>query len=201
MYFGQVTRARRPEDWKTDLANARAVEREVAATLHQDRRISELVDATDGFDTLDFRFSYRGQVVWVDVKEKRQRYSSGIQGLRPEVAERDLFVVDETVFRRVVWQGGGGYLALHDLPSGRWCYFGPWELTLGAWRRYGRWGRRGKVPFLKGKLLLELASAASETEGFDVSELLRLVESARRWRDQLDPYPIHRANLRELGGT
>ena len=50
-----------------------------------------------------------------------------------------MFILDETVYRRIVWQGGGGYLAVHDLPGSRWAFFGPWELTLGPKIRYNRW--------------------------------------------------------------
>jgi hypothetical protein len=194
-----MARARTSSDWEVDLAAARAVESEVRELLGSDRRVRDLEDHTGSFERLDFSFAYRRRTITLDVKEKRQPYSAGIRGLWPEVPEPDLFVVDETVFRRVVWQGGGGFLAIHDVPRGRWCYFGPWELTLGARLRYGRWGRRGGGPFLKGKLLVDLRGAAGDTARFDVGELLRVIDTAERWRDRVEPYPIHGATLREIG--
>ena len=197
--LGPVARARRASDWEADLAGARAVEQQVLRLLAAQERVGNLQDRTASFDRLDFSFLFRGRTIELDVKEKRQPYSGEIRGLAPGVAERDLFIVDETVYRRIVWQGGGGYCAVHDVPGRRWCYFGPWELTLGSRLRYGRWGQRGSRPFLKGKLLLKLTNAAAETAGFDVGELLRVVEGAERWRDRPEPYPIHGARLREVG--
>lgn len=197
---GSLTRPRRAEDWERDLAGARAVERQVARALDDDPRISDLVDRTVSYEDLDFSFIYRSMTVTVDVKEKRQRYSAGIRRLWPEVAEEDLFVVDETVFRRVVWQGGGGYLLVHDVPNGRWTVFGPWELTLGHRVRYGRWGqRRGGFPFLKGKLLLDLSTGSEATAELSVDAILRTVDVARRWRSRVEPFPISGARLHELG--
>jgi hypothetical protein len=194
-----MARARQASDWEVDLAAARAVEHHVYEVLAADRRIRDVQDHTASLSELDFSFTFRERPITLDVKEKRQHYSTGIKQLWDEVAEKNLFVVDETVFRRVVWQGGGGYLVIRDLPAGRWCYFGPWELTLGNHLRYARWGRRYDRPFLKGKLLVDLGGAASETAQLDITELLRVVEGSERWRDRPDPYPINGAKLREIG--
>jgi hypothetical protein len=110
-----VTRTRRPEDWAADLANARAVEQQVGDVIRADHRLADVDDRTASFDQLDFRFRSRGGLVTLDVKEKRQAYSRGIGDLWRELPEPEMFVVDETVFRRVVWQGGGGYLLIHDV--------------------------------------------------------------------------------------
>lgn len=120
-----MTRERRPDDWARDLEGARQSEALVAEALTSDRRLTDVVDRTASFDQLDFSFCYRGVSVTLDVKEKLQRYSRGISDLWPSVAEADQFIVDETVFRRVVWQGGGGYLLIHDVPGARWVVFGP----------------------------------------------------------------------------
>lgn len=197
--LGRVTRPRRADDWERDLAAARAVERDVADALGADRRVHDLADHTASYDDLDFSFSYRRSTVTLDVKEKRQRYSRGIRDLWPGLAERDLFIVDETVFRRVVWQGGGGYLLVHDVPAGRWVLFGPWELTLGRKVRYGRWGRRRESRFLKGKLLLDLSSALETSDELSVDAVLRGVDVATSWRSRVEPYPVHGARLREVG--
>ena len=112
-------RGRRPGDWERDLAGARAGEAALGALLAAEPRVNELTDHTAGVDTLDFRFTYRGGEVWLDLKEKRRAYSPGVADLWPEVAPSDLFIVDELVYRRVVWQGGGGYLGVPGLPGRR----------------------------------------------------------------------------------
>lgn len=194
-----MARARRQQDWGRDLSGARAVEAFVGEQLRGDPSLHAVEDHTASFVDLDFSFRYRGMPVTLDVKEKRQRYSRGVQELWPGVREADLFIVDETVFRRVVWQGGGGYLLVHDIPSRRWLVFGPWELTLGRKVRYGRWGQRRDARFLKGKLLLDLSSATETTDDLSVDAVLRAVDVALDWRSRVEPYPIQGARLRELG--
>lgn len=184
-----MTRARRPGDWTRDLAAARAVEAEVGWLLRRDPRVADLRDRTGGFD-LDFEMTLGGRRVALDVKEKRQPYSAGIRRLWPEVDAADLFVLDETVYRRIVWRGGGGYLAVHDVPSGRWVLLGPWELTLGPRVRYARWGRRSGGPFLKGKLLIDLSTGAQAGASFCVGALAALVDRTHRWRREVGPYPV-----------
>lgn len=193
-----MTRARRPEDWAVDLANARAVEQQVGDLLRADRRLAEVDDRTTRFDELDFRFRYGGMFVTVDVKEKRQSYSKGIRDLWPELPEPEMFVVDETVFRRVVWQGGGGYLLIHDAPSGRWVVFGPWELTLGRKLRYGRWGRRAGPDFLKGKLVVDLRTGRQGPEA-SVDLILDSIKQSTVWRNRVEPYPVPGVPIREIG--
>jgi hypothetical protein len=197
-----MTRARRPDDWERDLSAARAVESAVAEVLAGSALIADLEDHTADFDRLDFSFHWRGAPVWLDVKEKRQRYSAGITSLWSERAAENLFVIDETVFRRIVWQGGGGYLAVHDVPGGRWAYFGPWELTLGPRQRYSRWiersaGRR----MLKGKILIDLSTAPIATEGFSVEALGEVVDRSRAGRDQVAAIQVGSEPLVEVGGT
>jgi hypothetical protein len=196
---GWMTRARRPEDWDTDLANARAVEASVASILASDQRIDDLHDNTMSYDALDFRFRYGGGYVELDVKEKRQPYSHGIRALWPDKDERNLFIVDETVYRRIVWQGGGGYLAIHDVPGARWLLFGPWDLTLGERVRYGRWGRRDTNPFLKGKLLVDLVSAGASGSECTVDLIASAIDRARSWRERVEPYPVPGHRLPEAG--
>ena len=193
-----MTRPRRPGDWDRDIERARAGEARLAEILRADPRIRDLGDHTAGFDTLDFSFTYSGRRVYVDLKEKRSRYSSGIVSIWPEVAAEDLFIVDETVFRRIVWQGGGGYLVVHDQPLRRWAIFGPWELTLGPRVRYERRGRRTSE-FLKGKVLLSLAAAGTLGSQFSVDDLLAVVAQSARQRDQVGAVPIPGEVVPEVG--
>ena len=194
-----MARARRQEDWGRDLAGARAVEAFVAEELRRDPSLQAVEDHTASYVELDFSFRYRGMAVTLDVKEKRQRYSRGVQELWPGRREPDLFIVDETVYRRVVWQGGGGYLVIHDVPGARWIVLGPWELTLGHRVRYGRWGERGGKPFLKGKLLVDLSSALHGGAAFSTDLVKRAIEGSRAWRDRVEPYPVFGDGLPEVG--
>ena len=194
----RVTRARRPGDWERDLERARAGEGWLAGVLRADPRITDFEDHTARYDCLDFSFTFGGRTVYVDLKEKRSRYSSGIAGVWPEIAAEDLFIVDETVFRRIVWQGGGGYLVVHDHPARRWAIFGPWELTLGPRVRYQRRGQRTSE-FLKGKVLLNLAASAALGPEFSVDLLLDVVTRSARQRDQVEAVPVPTEIVPEVG--
>ncbi|MFN2525521.1 MAG: hypothetical protein ABR505_04565 [Actinomycetota bacterium] len=194
-----MARGRRAEDWRRDLESARPREIELGRILATDPRVAEFEDHTRSFDRLDYSFTYRGARVHLDLKEKIRATSRGLASLWPEVAPRDLFVIDETVYRRIVWQGGGGYLAVHDHPGERWLIFGPWELTLGPRRRYTRWGERGSGAFPKGKVLLDLTTAAAAAAEFSVDLLLQVVERSRAQRDEVGAVAILGQTLPEIG--
>jgi hypothetical protein len=195
-----MARARRPDDWQRDLAAARGIEAAVASALAESGLVTGLEDHTADFDRLDFSFLWKGGRVWLDVKEKRQPYSSGIATLWPERRPADLFVIDETVFRRIVWQGGGGYLAVHDVPGRRWAFFGPWELALGPRRRYNRWVEKtaGKA-LRKGKILADLSTAAIIRASFEVAAVGEVVDRSRTGLDQLAGIQIDTEPLPDVG--
>ncbi|MGH2748635.1 MAG: hypothetical protein ACRDKB_12025 [Actinomycetota bacterium] len=194
-----MPRARRAEDWERDLKTARAAELEFAGLLSSDPRLENLTDHTDDTDRLDYSFTHDGMTVWVDLKEKRQPYSLGIRELSPEVPALSLFIVDETVYRRIIWQGGGGYLVVHDHPGQRWVIFGPWELTLGPRVRYQRWGSRTGQRFLKGKVLLDLRAGARQSPHFSVDDLLWVIDKSRAERDTVEAVATRAQELPELG--
>ena len=194
-----MARERRPEDWERDLAGARAEEARLAAILRADARLSQFEDHTAARDRLDFSFWYRGAPVQLDLKEKIRPTSPGLASLWPEVAPKDLFVLDETVYRRVVWHGGGGYLVIHDHPGSRWVIFGPWELTLGPRLRYARWIRPGQVSSLKGKVLLDLSASAHQSEAFAVDDLLGVIDRSRQQKEAVGPVEIAGRRLPEVG--
>lgn len=181
-----MSRRRRPQDWERDLAAARAAEAALAEKLRADPRLEGFADHTSAFDRLDFSFVYLGLPVQVDLKEKIRPTSKGLAALWPEVPPQDLFVLDETVYRRIVWHGGGGYLVVHDHPGSRWATFGPWELTLGPRTRYRRYGQTETSAFFKGKILLDLRSAARSAPAFSVDDLLAVIEASRAQRDAVD---------------
>jgi hypothetical protein len=98
-----------------------------------------------------------------------------------------------------VWNGGGGYLIVHDHPGARWLIFGPWELTLGPRRRYERWGRRRDEAFKKGKIMLDLRAAAAESPNLSVDVLLAVIERSRRGRDAVEAVVIEGDDVPEVG--
>ena len=174
----------------------------MATQLQASPLVVDLKDHTSEFERLDFSFRFGGEPVWLDVKEKRQVYSAGIGELWPGRDSKDLFILDETVYRRIVWQGGGGYLAVHDLPGSRWGFFGPWELTLGPKVRYNRWIEKSPGNRLrKGKLLVDLTTAPRLTEAFSVEALGEVIEGSRAARGQLGAYELPGLGLPEIGRT
>lgn len=194
-----MARGRRPGDWEQDLAAARSEEARLAALLRGDQRISDLRDHTRHFDRLDFSFAYAGGIVKLDLKEKIRPTSAGLAALWAEVPPEHIFVLDETVYRRIVWNGGGGYLIVHDHPGGRWLTFGPWELTLGPRRRYERWGRRRDEAFKKGKVMLDLRAAAATSPHLTLDDLFAVIERSRRQRDAVEAVGIGGDDLPEVG--
>ena len=192
-----LSRPRRPEDWDRDLRNAKRAEESFESELATDPRLEGLETHTDSFDKLDFSFTYGGRRIWVDLKEKRQSYSAGVQALWEEVPGSFLFILDETVYRRIIWQGGGGYLVVHDHPGSRWAIFGPWELTLGPRRRYEREERKNRS-FFKGKILLDLRAAATLRSYFSIDELLHVIDKSVAQRDVVEAVATNTIDLPQV---
>lgn len=181
--------AERSEDWTRDLSGARPVEQRVAATLRRHPEVRRFSDFTEETE-LDFEFEFERLPVRLDVKEKRSVLSDDYAELRPDVDRRDLFILDETAFRKLVWSEGMGYLLIHDRPGRSWHVFGPWELCLGPRRRFERRGDRGTGEFLKGKLLIDLRSAAATTPTLDVGLLLEVVRRSRNALERVGSVPL-----------
>ncbi len=179
-----------PEDWERDVNAARAIEAAVGRALSEHPAVSHRADYTREVDGLDFEFRFEGGRVRVDVKEKRQPLSAEYAALWPEVPGRELFVLDETCFRALMWAEGLGYLLVRDVPANRWHVLGPWELSLGPRRRFDRRGDRGAGEFLKGKLLLDLRTAAHTSPDLSVDGLLRVVRASRQALRQVRAFPV-----------
>lgn len=191
-YRLRVARERAEGDWSRDRLGARPTEAVVLAALRGHEAVSLVADFTDETDASDFRFRFEGDDVRLELKEKLTVLTDGFADLWPEVPRGDLMVVDEMSFRRLVWAEGVGYLLVRDVPGGRWCTFGPWELCLGPRRRFERWGNKGAGPFLKGKLLLDLRTAATASSGLDLDldEVLGVVRSSRRALRQVSAFRL-----------
>ena len=185
-----MARAREAGDWNRDLAAARASEAHVKAALSTHPRVSHLADFTAEMDVLDFEFRFEGERVRVDVKEKRASFTRDYREVWPEVPEPELFILDETAFKALMWEEGLGYLLIHDIPRSRWLVMGPWEIALGPRRRFQRLGDKGSGAFRKGKLLLDLRTASATTRELSVDELLRVVGESRRARRQVEPFQL-----------
>lgn len=174
-----MSRPRRPDDWGRDLDGARGVEEQVRVALDAHPSISHVSDFTAEMDALDFEFRFERATVRVDVKAKWSRSSAELAAEWPDVPADELFVLDETCFRTLLWNEGLGYLLIRDERRSRWHVFGPWELCLGPRRRFERAGDKGSGEFLKGKLLLDLRAAAASTTELSVDALLDVVRSTR----------------------
>ena len=156
---------------------------------------------TEGFSDPVLGHLARAHTLQPDnITYKRQAYSAGIGHLWPGRDPRDLFILDETVYRRIVWQGGGGYLAVHDLPGSRWAFFGPWELTLGPKVRYNRWIEKSPGNRLRnGKLLIDLTTAPRLAAVFSVEALGEVIEASRAALGRLAAYELPGLGLPEIG--
>lgn len=168
---------------------ARPTEQLVANALRSHPMISRFLDLTEELD-IDFEFVFERHLVRMDLKEKHSHLSGDYRDAWPEVPPADLFLVDEVSWRKLLWREGMGYLLIHDGPGGRWCVFGPWELALGQRRRLERLGDRGNGPFRKGKLLIDLRSAARTTRDLDVDVLLHVVRSSRASLHAVEAIPL-----------
>lgn len=99
---------------------------------------SEAIDYTNTSDRLDW---------WVpgyylDLKEKKQKLTAGWH-LVDEVAEHDLFVLDELSYRKALAQYPHAFFLLHDVVNERHFLVPIWELACAERARVMR-DKRGK---------------------------------------------------------
>ena len=147
-----MTYTRRPGHWETDTSQRRAFEAKARKAIRADGEF-ELLDSTDSFDEVDFELGCRGRRVFVEVKEKKQRYrdawvdASGI-------AEEDLFILDELSARKIILRSPRAYLVVHDENSERIVLYGSLELLTIPKVRVNR-SIDGGVATYKGKWLID----------------------------------------------
>jgi len=186
-------RDRRPEDWRIDLQGRHGLEETVAAALDAHEGLRLVGRSTHAYDRLDYQLlGPGGRRLEVELKAKHQRYVGWSQ-LRPEVAEADLFILDELALRHLVDAGRYGFLLVMDVPSDRWVLWSLAELVVCTKVRVARQlATPGKV---KGKVLLDVSEAAVTTSSLD-GALDRLVDVLaqidRRWGD-IAPWPTRKA--------
>ncbi len=185
-----MARERQPADWIHDLQAGRDAEDYVRALLFEHPAVSRIADLSNQPETPDFEFRFEGERVGLEVKSKLQAYSSDYRELWPELAERDLFILDESSLRALSWAEGMGYLLIADVPSNRWVVIGPWELLLGPRRRFERLGQRTTTTFTKGKLLLDLRMGETMDDAV-IEDVLRIVRRTRATRREVRPIRLH----------
>lgn len=183
-------RERRPADWRVDLATRHALEAEVGRAVDAHTALVRLSSSTSSLDRLDYQLLGPGErLCQLELKAKRQPYR-GWAGLRPDVAEADLFILDELALRRIVDAGRYAFLLVRDVPGDRWALWSTAELVLTTKVRASRRLDVGPQR-AKGKLLIDLSAAAAvvPTLAAALSSLASLVGVIdRRWSD-IAPWP------------
>lgn len=99
--LGGCPEPRRPQDWATDRAAAAPAEARPRA-LTEPPLVTPVADFTEEFDAPDFAFRFEREPVRLELKLKGQPLSQEFRDLWPEVDERQLVVIDEVSFRRLV---------------------------------------------------------------------------------------------------
>jgi hypothetical protein len=148
-----VTYTRQPAHWAVDTAGRRRFEQKVRKAFDSDGEFV-LLDSTDSFDEIDFELGCRGRRMFVEVKQKKQRYreawveASGID-------ESNLFILDELAARKIIRRCPRSYLLIHDELQSRFSVAGALELITMPKRRINR-SIDAAVSTYKGKWLMDL---------------------------------------------
>ncbi len=177
-------RERRASDWKVDLAQRHPLEAQVARALDEHPELVRLSSSTASLDRLDYQLLAPGErLCELELKTKRQPYR-GWAHLRPELAEVDVFILDELALRRVVDAGRYAFLLVRDMPGQRWALWSTAELVLASKVRVSR--TLATPGISKGKLLVDLGGAGALVPSLPaalsaLAELVRLID--RQWSD------------------
>ncbi|MBW3615608.1 MAG: hypothetical protein KY439_09925 [Actinobacteria bacterium] len=195
-------RERRPGDWRIDLAQRHPLEAEVARALDHHPDLVRLQSSTASLDRLDYQLLGPGErLCELELKTKRQPYR-GWAHLRPELAEADVFILDELALRRIVDAGRYAFLLVRDIPANRWALWSTAELVLASKVRVSRRLAATSVTD-KGKLLIDLAGAAAVAHTLPaalgaLAELVTVID--RQWCD-VGPWPWREDARRTKGAA
>lgn len=185
-------RERRPGDWRVDLARRHHYEAHIERAIDDHGALTRLASSTNSLDRLDYQvLGPNGRLIEIELKAKHQHYR-GWTDLRPDVAERDLFILDELALRKLVDAGRYAVLLVRDDPGNRWIVWTLMDLVLAPKARVARRLATG-TDRTKGKVLLDLGDTAhhlaTPPDALDrIAELSTLVDD--RWR-AIEAWPTH----------
>jgi hypothetical protein len=101
-----------------DLSGRHELEHRMATALAAHAGLVLLKRATTSMTELDYAIAGPGdRLAQVELKPKHQSYRGWVQ-FRPELAEGDLFILDELSLRKIVGAGRYAYLVVADIPGG-----------------------------------------------------------------------------------
>ncbi|HVL50758.1 MAG TPA: hypothetical protein VM754_04565 [Actinomycetota bacterium] len=189
-------RDRVPADWKVDLRERHALEADVRNELAAHPELAMLQCSTASTERLDYQLVGPGaRLLEVELKTKRQVYR-GWSRYRPEVAEKDLLILDELALRKLVDAGRYAFLLVRDIPADRWAVWSTHDLVMTPKARVTRQLAVG-TGAVKGKVLISFAEDASlfPDAGSAVDFIVETLRSVdQRWQD-IAPWPSpHRAS-------
>lgn len=174
-----MTYTRRPVHWQTDTSERHSFEREVRRALRQDGEF-ELLDSTDSFDEIDFELGCRGRRIFLEVKEKKQKYRE-LWSEAAAIPQSQLFIIDELAARKLILRAPRAYVLVHDLTTERYLVFGALELLTMPKARVDRSIDGGTATF-KGKWLLDIRHAEPSN---DLGEVLAYIKRRSSSEDEL----------------
>lgn len=187
-------RERRPGDWRVDLARRHPLESFVEQAIDDHLTLTRLSSSTQSLDRLDYQLLAPGErLVELELKAKHQPYQ-GWSHLRPDVAESDLFILDELATRKLLAAGRYATLLVRDIPTDRWVLWSTMDLFLADKTRYCRRLATG-TDRVKAKLLYNLADSSHhyDTIGDALDGLTALTSRIDRYWNAIEPWPTRQA--------
>ncbi len=188
-------RDRVPADWKVDLRERHQLEAGVRNELAAHPELAMLRCSTASTERLDYQLAGPGaRLLEIELKMKRQVYRGW--SYRPDVPEKDLFILDELALRKLIDAGRYAFLLVRDLPCDRWAVWSTHDLVMTSKVRVTRQLAVG-TGAVKGKVLISFAEDASlfcdVSSSIDfIVDTLKTVD--QRWSD-IAPWPSpHRAS-------
>jgi hypothetical protein len=183
-------RERRPDDWAADLAGRHALESRMASALSGHPELILLRKETASVDLLDYAVAGPGdRLCQVELKAKHQPYR-GWTNLRPDVPEKDLFILDELALRKIIDGGRYTYLVVADLPTKRWVVWSTLDLVLASKVRTVRALATG-AGRQKAKLLIDFREAAAQVhdEHAAAATVAKMIASCDSSWSAIEPWP------------
>ena len=179
---------RSSDRWSQDVSGAKEGEAFVRRALNESSEISAVDDLTTDMGSTDFRVRIP-EVIDINLKEKRSRYTSSFVAPAKGVPQEELFCVDEVYLRRAFASVHPFVLLVHDLTERRWLYYSMWTLLVAPKVRFER-EIKWHVAMLKGKVFYRISVADRSTESFDVGVLVGVARSALAGAESLGSWRL-----------